>query len=133
MYRFQKTGYGFHLMLVGYMEKEELLKWKREGEIYLAGNIQQGFSVLVDITLVKTIPVECKQVIVDVQKMFRQYGMNRSAVILSDKIVYMQFRKIASESGIESTERYILTSDYENAEKVALDWILNRVDPDKKS
>jgi hypothetical protein len=59
--------------------------------------------------------------------------MQRSVVILKDKITMMQFRGIAKETGIYEWERYIDASAVENWEQIGLDWILNAVDPDQRS
>ncbi len=58
--------------------------------------------------------------------------MARSAVILANAMTAMQFKRIAKETGIYEFERYIDASSVADWEKVGIDWISNKVDPDKK-
>lgn len=57
--------------------------------------------------------------------------MQRSAVVLSNAILTLQFKRIAKETGIYEWERYIDASKNPNWEEIATDWLEKAIDPDK--
>ena len=64
------------------------------------------------------------------QRMYRDHGMARSVVILSNPVTAQQFKQIAVESGIYEWERYIDASRETNWEQVGMEWLVKEVDPD---
>ena len=65
------------------------------------------------------------------QKLYKQKGMERSAVILASAIITSQFKRLAHDSGIYAWERYIDASSHPDWEKIAENWISKGIDPDK--
>ena len=55
--------------------------------------------------------------------------MERSIVIVRDKLTAMQFRLIAQKTGIYADERYIDASLNDYWEKEALNWLLSSIEP----
>ena len=53
----------------------------------------------------------------------KQKGMERSAVILANATVTLQFKRIARETGIDAWERYVDASSVPDFETAAVDWI----------
>ncbi len=124
MYRISKTEYGFEFTLLGFIEEGEMRSIKRETEILLAGR-ERKFAVLVDMTMIKSLPIESRKIMIEMQKKMVRCGMSRSALILENRIISMQFKKLARESGIDSRELHINASKCPNWKKTAMAWILN--------
>ena len=64
------------------------------------------------------------------QALYKEKGMQRSAVILNSKVTTMQFMRLAKESGIYAFERYLDASAMADWGKVAVAWVKDGVDPD---
>ena len=69
--------------------------------------------------------------IVKGQMLYRDSGLERSAVILSDPIVTIQFVRLAKKSGIYKYERFIDASSDAQWEKHAEEWVRSGIDPDR--
>jgi hypothetical protein len=106
MYCIDKQPYGFRLTFGGFIQKEEMAKWVADSEKALA-NVSGAFGVLVDMRTLKPVPSDAQAEMKIGQIMFKTKGMQRSAVILSDALTTMQFRRIGKETGIDKWERYI--------------------------
>ena len=130
MYRIDKKSYGPHLTFSGYIPKDELEQWLADSKEMLK-SFPDEFVVFVDMRDMELLAPESRPAMIDGQRYYRAHGMQRSVVILKDKITMLQFIGIAKETGIYEWERYIDANAEPNWEQVALDWILNAVDPDK--
>lgn len=130
MYTIEKKDYGYKLVFGEFIKAEEMQKWVEESKKHLM-TAPKSFGVLVDMRTLKPLPNDSQSVMVEGQKLFKQKGMERSAVILASSIITMQFKNIAKETGIYSWERYIDASKHTDWEKIAVDWIKNGKDPDK--
>ena len=65
------------------------------------------------------------------QKLYKDKGMLRSAVILNNGELTSQFKNLAIQSGIFVTERYIDASVNANPVDTAIGWVKDSLDPDK--
>ncbi len=130
MYKVELTGYGIKLVFDGFMREEEIARWAAEFEEAVR-TLKGNWGVLVDMRTLAPLPPESQQKMVDIQALARKSGMTRSVVILNDFITTMQFKRLAKQSGIYATERYIDASSVANWEQVGLNWITKEVDPDK--
>jgi hypothetical protein len=106
MYRIDKQPYGFRLTFGGFIQKDEMAKWVADSEKALV-NVSGAFGVLVDMRTLKPLPSDAQAEMKIGQVMYKTKGMQRSAVILSDTLTTMQFRRIGKETGIDKWERYI--------------------------
>lgn len=129
MYKIDKKSYGPHLTFSGYIPREELEQWLVDSREMIK-SYPKDFVVFVDMREMELLAPESRPVMVEGQEYYRAQGMQRSVVILRDKITMMQFKGIAKETGIYEWERYIDANAEPNWEEVGLDWILNAVDPD---
>ncbi len=91
------------------------------------------FGVLIDMTTLNPISSETQEVLVSGQQLYKQKGMERSAVALNSLVITLQFKRLARKSGIYAWERYIDAGKLTNWERVAEDWITKGADPDKKA
>ena len=130
MYAIEKKNYGFKLTFGGFIENDEMEKWRQESLKALEG-FQGSFGVFVDMRTLKPMPPDSQQTMVLGQKLYKQAGMARSVVILDNPITTMQFKRLAKESGIYEWERYIDASARPNWEQLGINWLLTGADPDK--
>jgi hypothetical protein len=93
---------------------------------------QKGFGVFVDMRELKPLPADAQREMEEGQKAYKQKGMARSAIALSNAGTTLQFQRIAKETGIYQWERYIDSSKHQNWLQVGIDWVKNGIDPDKK-
>lgn len=130
MYKIEKSSIGFKLTFGGNMQKPELDQWFNEAETALKG-CKPGFGVIIDMRTLEALRPEAQAVMVKGQSLFREKGMKRSAVILKDKVVTIQFMRLAKDSGIYAYERYFDASADPNWQKHAENWLGAGIDPDK--
>ena len=129
MYNVEVTDYGIRVSISGFMKIEEAREWLEIMRKKLK-SIEKGFKVMVDMRGFKPASKEIQEIFVEIQKEFKNHGMNRSVVILDNTVAVLQLKRTGKESGIYDHERYITPEDNPEWEKQALDWILNKIDPD---
>ena len=132
MYKIEKKSYGYRLLFSGFIKDEEMKTWAAESKKILSAPQAKDFGVMVDMRDLKPLDDAAKQTMVEGQKQYKEKGMARSAVILNNPILTMQFRRLAKDSGIYQWERYIDSSTTKDYEKVCEDWLVKGIDPDKK-
>ena len=128
MFKLKKEMYGYKLEFSGFIKADEMKQWTYESQKALT-TAPAEFGVLVDMRELKPLPPDSQAVIEKGQKMYKQRGMSRSVVILSNAITTMQFKRIAKETGIDQWERYIDASETHNWETVGINWVRNGVEP----
>lgn len=130
MYKIEKTSFGFRITFSDFIQKIEMIKWLEESKKVLA-TTSNSFYVLIDMRQMKLIPTESQEFIQEGQRLYKEKGMVKSAVILTNSLLKMQFERIAKETKIYDYERYINAETDPNWEQTALDWLINGKDPDK--
>lgn len=131
MYRIEKTDFGLKLTFADFITSEEMEKWLHEAQSALHST-KKPFGVLVDMRTLKPLKSDAQVHMETGQKLFREKGMERSAVILNDLITTMQFQRLARQTGIYQWERYLNSQTTPDWETHALKWVKDGVDPDKK-
>jgi hypothetical protein len=131
MYTLEKASYGFKVTIGGWANHAEAVRILEESRVALK-SCEEPFGVLVDIRTLKPLADDVQEVVDETQRLFRECGLRRSAVILASAVMTLQFMRIASETGVYAHERYIDASKFPDWEKVALAWIDNGVDPDRR-
>lgn len=129
MYSIKKEPFGFRLIFKNKVDKNELTKWIDESKKLLERK-RNNFGVLVDMRHLQPLSQEDSALMQEGQKLYRENGLERSAVILDSAVLTLQFRKIAKDSGIHATEKYINAKKESNWEEKALQWIESGVNPD---
>jgi hypothetical protein len=130
MYKIEKKSSGFLLTFGGNIDAAEMQRWADESKKVLA-TAQAPFGVIVDMRTLKPLSPEVQGIMVGGQGLYKQTGMQRSAVVLNDTITTIQFKRLAQQSGIYSFERYIDASATPDWTKVAVAWVKDGADPDK--
>jgi hypothetical protein len=128
MYKIEKRPSAFVLTFGGNINREEMDKWCSDSRRQLAGT-SAPFGVLVDMRDLKPLAADAQEAMVRGQKLYKEAGMQRSAVILKNAVITLQFRRLAKESGIDDWERYIDASSEPKWEEKALSWIKSGIDP----
>ncbi len=132
MYKIEKRSSGFFITLGGFIEPAEMKEWLEESKNKLAGVIS-SFGVIVDMRTLAPLPSAAQAIMVEGQQLYKRAGMQRSAVILSNAVTTVQFRRLAKESGIHTWERYLDASAEPQWQQKAVDWVTSGKDPDKNS
>lgn len=130
MYKIETKDYGYKLTFSDFIKVEEMQNWVKDSEKALA-KASKAFGVVIDMRGLKPLPLDSQTHMQTGQKLYKEKGMVRSAVILEGAITTSQFKRIAKETGIYEWERYIDASKEENIEKKAIDWVHKGIDPDK--
>ena len=128
MYKIDVKDYGYDLTFSGMIEKEEMENWVKDSEKTLGS--KSDFGVYVDMIELKPLNPEVQEVMEKGQKLYKQAGMKRSAVVVANALTKIQFKRIAKETGIYEWERYIDASENSNYKEIALAWIKDGKDPD---
>lgn len=129
MYKIEKENFGYRLTFSGFIREDEMLEWAKESKKAVVG-APKDFGVLIDMKDLKPLPADSQKHMQDGQKIYKEKGMLRSAVIVNGATTKMQFQRIAKETGIYDWERYIDSTSIAGWEKVAIDWVSSGVDPD---
>jgi hypothetical protein len=127
MYKIEKKFFGVQLTFGGYLKKDELDTWKAESAAQLS-SVSTPFGVLIDMRELKPLTADAQEVMVSGQKLYKDAGMQRSAVILNSATLTMQFIRLAKASGIYEWERYFDASSDQQWEERAMEWIKNGID-----
>lgn len=130
MFKIEKKDFGYKLTFADFIQAEEMKKWVEQSRNTLL-TAPKEFGVFVDMRTLKPLPQDSQQYMQEGQKLYKEKGMVRSVVVVSDSITAMQFKRIAKETGIYQWERYIDASASAFWEQIALDWIKDGKDPDK--
>jgi hypothetical protein len=130
MYKIEKRPSGFLLTFGGFITAEQMKEWVGESRAALQ-TAPPSFGVIVDMRTLVPLESDAQQQMVAGQKLYKDRGLKRSAVILNNAVTTMQFRRLAKESGISAWERYIDASANPDWPKAATAWVKDGVDPDR--
>jgi hypothetical protein len=129
VYKIELRSSGFLLTFGGAMDADEMRRWRDESRSALR-SAPKKFGVLVDMRDLVPLSADAQAAMVDGQALYKQAGMERSAVILKSAALTLQFKRLAKESGIYSFERYLDASARKDWQDAAIDWVKNGKDPD---
>lgn len=128
MYKIEKKTSGYILTFSGAVSAQEMKQWYDESRLKLAAESSNSFGVIVDMKHLRPLDSEASAIMKNGQKLYRDKGMHRSAVILSTPELCGQFKAIASMSGILNNERYIDASSVQDPIAKAVKWVKDGVD-----
>ena len=131
MYNITKRPSGYILTFSGNIDAEEMQRWKNDSERQLIGETSNSFGVIIDMKNLLPLSAEARNIMVAGQKLYKEKGMKRSAVILNSEEICQQFKTLALQSGIYATERYINAANVSDTIDVAIKWVKDGIDPDK--
>lgn len=128
MINIEETSYGYRINFEGFAQKDDVAALaERLGQVLAAHN--GTFGVLVDLRQSRAIPADAQEQLMQGIAYCTQYGMERCAVVVASAIAKLQAVRIAKETGIYDTTRYVDASSDPDWEKSALAWIRQATDP----
>ncbi|TCL70070.1 hypothetical protein EDC14_101059 [Hydrogenispora ethanolica] len=130
MHKVEKTDYGVRLTLGGFIKEDEMSEWAGESQRILS-ELPASFGVFLDMRELKPLPPECRPIVIEVQKMFKERGMVRSVAIFADYVTTMQTKRMSKETGIYEWERYLDASAESDWENIGILWVRDGIDPDR--
>ncbi len=130
MNNIEVKNYGFKLVFTGQIKAEEMQEWVEKSKKKLL-NSPREFGVLIDMRTLKPLAPETQAHMIEGQKLYKQKGLKRSAVVINSATTKIQFKRMAKDTGIYEWERYIDASTTPDWEKVGESWIKDSIDPDK--
>ena len=131
MYKIERKSSGYLLTFGGNVERDEMERWRDDSKRALSTELAGHFGVIVDMRDLKPLAAEAQKIMVDGQKLFKEKGMKRSAVVLNNSVITLQFKRLARDSGIYEWERYIDASKTANWVDTAIAWVRYGRDPDR--
>jgi hypothetical protein len=130
MYTIEKRSSGLVLTFGGRVDQAEMQKWLQESKQQLVG-VRPPFGVIVDMRKLAPLAPDAQTAMLAGQKLYKEAGMQRSAVALDNAITTAQFRRLAKESGIDAFERYLDASSESDWQQKAVNWVKFGIDPYK--
>ncbi len=128
MYKLERKAFGYQVTFSGEVTIAEMEQIKMElAELLMT--IIPPFSVLADIR--ETIPFkdEIKKMIGECQKMEKDASIQRRAVVLQSPVVMSQVKQMSFQTRTDDVERQINAFFTDDWEKIALDWIIDGIEP----
>jgi len=123
MYSINLRPSGYILKFSGQVDLEEMQEWYDESAELLK-KAPESFGVIVDMTQLLPLTPDTQALMIKGQGLYKAKGMKRSAVILQNPILKLQFTRLAKDSGIYETERYFDGSK-SGAIENAIEWVKN--------
>jgi len=121
---------GYLLAFGGFIEADEMQKWYDESKAAMIQETSDSFGVIVDMRTLSPLPENAQKIMIDGQKLYKDKGMQRSAVVLNNAVTTSQFKRLAKESGIYAWERDIDAFANPDWMQTAIDWVTKGMDPD---
>ena len=127
-YSITSTDYGYFLSFSGSISEEEMKDWLADSRGELPSE-KEPFGVLVDMLDLEPLDEAARAVLIRGQHLYKQKGMVRSAVLVNLAPGQAQLERIANQSGIYPTERYVNAHDFDDPKSIALDWVQHGKEP----
>jgi hypothetical protein len=131
MYKIERKTSGYLLTFGGTIEADEMQRWYDESVAALK-TAPETYGVIVDMRTLSPLAEKAREIMVAGQQLYKEAGMERSAVILANSFVTTQFKMLAVKSGIYAYERYIDATANPDWARKAKEWVVRAIDPDKE-
>jgi len=105
-----------------------MMEWFEKSKDHLY-NQKKEFCVFIDMRTLLPLDTETQAVMEMGQRLYREFGMIRSVVILDNIHLTNQFKQIAKDSMIFNNERYLDISHFSNWEETGENWLVNQIEP----
>ena len=129
MINVEETSYGYKIVFEGFAQRDDVARLAQNLGQQLSGR-DQPFGCLVDLRQSRAIPADAQTDLMQAIGYTTQYGMVRCAVAVASAIAKIQAMRVAKETGIYDTTRFVDASADGQWEKTALAWIERDKDPD---
>lgn len=128
MIKILPCSYGFKITFEGVLSVEDMTKFYQNSVTVLKTQAKKPFRCMIDMVGLGPLSQEAKGELEKAQKEYLKAGMDRSAVVVSKRIISMQMSNTAKESGIATGERYFNQEDSDWSQK-AEKWLIQGVEP----
>lgn len=129
MYKIKRETFGFWLTLSGDVNVTEMKQLKVELTSILT-SIKRPFGIISDTLTMIPLEPEAKTLIYECEQIAREAGLQRSAVIFRSPVIKVQATQISIQSETNHSERLINASTTDDWEKVALEWVVDGIEPE---
>lgn len=127
MYKIEKKDFGIQITFAGFIEKEEMLRYKADMRALL-DTLPAKFGIIMDMREMKPLPADSQEVLNEDPELVAS-RLTRSITLVNSALVSMQSKRLAKESHVSQTKRHLDPAKTPNWEKVARDWIVDGVEP----
>lgn len=129
MINIQETDYGYRINFEGFAQQQDVAELSQRLQKVLSTR-NSPFGVMVDLRQSRAIPADAQENLMQGIGYCTQYGMERCSVAVASAIAKIQAMRIAKETGIYETTRFVDASSDPEWEKTSLGWIRSSKDPD---
>ncbi len=127
-----KTSFGYRLTLNGEIAATEMSKYQEILEQVLAGH-DGVFNVFADLRNLQ-LPYEFAMIdILNEYRLYKKEGIKYYYAVMSNPALIMQFKQMAAKADILKYARFIDATKGLDWEAIGLNWVINGIDPDKKT
>ncbi len=133
MHRIEETRFGYRVTFEGFLHRDDMgaLLGSMKETVRPRRRQEERFAVLVDMRSSRAFPAEAQELLKQAITLFKEAGMERNVVVLNSAIATLQAKRLAKETGIESWSRYLDASSEPEWERVAVEWLLRAVEPQR--
>jgi len=132
MHRIEQTKYGYRLVIEGFLQRDEVGQMLESMKKAIQPDKGVTFPLLMDLRNSRAFPADARELMKETILFCKRAGMERNAVVLNSAIATLQARRLAKETGIDRWARYIDASSRPDWEKIAVDWLVGAVDPERR-
>lgn len=101
----EKRPGGLFISFSGDLTLAEVQSWRTESMKFVLA-YSEPFGVVIDMRGLRPLGPDVQKAFLEAQRYYYENGMVRSAVVAPDRLVMMQFRRVAFATGISAHERY---------------------------
>ena len=127
VYIIERTPYGLKIVFEGFIKTGEMRNWVKDSEKTLS-SVCEGFGALIDGRELEPLPLDSQTILQKGQILYLLKGLERSALVFNNSVIKAQFLK-PHKSAIYKTKRFINATENSDWEKIALDWIIDSIEP----
>jgi len=129
MHKIEETKFGYRLTFEGFLRRDDGAAMLEEMKTVVKPR-SGGFALLIDMRNSRAFPTEAQEMLRQALLVCKENGLARSGIVLNSAIATLQAKRLAKETGIEASIRYIDASTHPEWEKVAGDWLIRAVEPE---
>lgn len=128
MYSIEKKSYGVKITFSGFIQKEEMIKYKEEMKSLLP-SLPAKFGIIMNMQDMKPLPADSQEVLNASPELIAT-RLTRSVTVVKSALITMQSKRLAKESQVSDTKRYLDALKTPEWESLAESWIIDGIDPE---
>lgn len=129
MYLITKKPYGILIKFDGFIAPSEMMKYKSEMKFVL-DSLPPKFGIVMDMRTCKALPKESQNILNSNPELIAA-RLTRSVTLVDSAITSMQFKRLAVESKVSDSKKFIDVKKIPDWEPVATAWIVQGIHMDK--